>query len=452
MAITDIAFTFSFVAVLWVATVLTRFAGISLRRFSIPSVVVVVYIMVAYLGILPLYFGWDTERLALGVVDRDIVLMMFIYSSVTLILIIAGFIFSHRYLCLSCDAIGSRRLRATQIGERLIFVALLCISIGMLELYLKKVPSIALLAAKQGGAGAAALARNQMSTTFSGTYWHYRLFFGPMLELSCVFLYVDYRNSRKLASLALFLAALAFAVFASLMTSEKGPFVELLCALYLSYVISRGGIYWQPAAKYILIFVMVTLAMMYVWFMGVASVGAGLSQAVFRILTGQITPAYFYLAIFPNVHGYLYGASFPNPGGVLPFANFNLPMFVSRYMYPVTTELGLVGTAPTAFWAELYANFGPIGVLTAPFPVGVLIYCVHYVLSRFVLTATTVAATVLVALHLARISLSSLSDYLIDTTLFAILTVTVLALGTRQGRVRYRDPPLHRQMGPGVAS
>ncbi|HEX5127258.1 MAG TPA: hypothetical protein VFW00_11005 [Rhodocyclaceae bacterium] len=451
MTITDIAFTSSFVAVLWAGTMLTRYAGISLRRFSIPSVVIVVYILVAYLGILPLYFGWDTERLALGVVDRDIVLMVFVYSSVTLILIIAGFIFAHRYLCPTCDAIGSRRLLATQIGERLVFVALLCISIGMLELYLQKVPSIALLVAKQGGVGAAALARNQMSTTFAGTYWHYRLFFGPLLELSCIFLYVDYRRSRKLASLALFLAAFAFAVFASLMTSEKGPFVELLCALYLSYAISRGGNYWQPAAKYILIFVMVIVAMMYVWFMGVVSVGAGLSQAVFRVFTGQVAPAYFYLAIFPHVHGYLYGASFPNPGGVLPFANFNLPMFVSTYMYPATTKLGLVGTAPTAFWAELYANFGPLGVLTAPFPVGILIYCVHYVLSRFVLTATTVAVHVLVALHLATIALSSLSDYLVDTTLFAILIVMVMALGARPERVRRRDPSLYRQIGPSVA-
>jgi hypothetical protein len=126
-------------------------------------------------------------------------------------------------------------------------------------------------------------------------------------------------------------------------------------------------------------------------------------------------------------------------------------MFVSTYMYPATTKLGLVGTAPTAFWAELYANFGPIGVLTAPFPVGILIYCVHYVLSKFVLTATTVAVHVLVALHLATIALSSLSDYLVDTTLFAILIVMVMALGARPERVRRRGPSLHRQIGQGVA-
>jgi hypothetical protein len=436
MSLPDIAFVFAFVAILWISIALSRCAGISLRRFSIPSLLVVVYIIVAYIGILPLYFGWDEERVALGVVDRTVILTMFIYSAVTLLLIIAGFIFAHRYLSLNCSPFGSRRLQATLLNERLVFLILVLISVCVLLLYLKKVPSIALLATQQGGIGAGALARNQMSTTFSGTYWHYQLFFGPMLQLSCVFFYADYRMTRKFVAGMLFICVFAVAAFASLMTIEKGPFVKLLFALYLTYAITRGGNYWQPAAKYISILVLVALVLMYMLFLGVTSPAAGVAQAAFRILTGQIAPAYFYVDIFPRAHPFLYGASFPNPGGLLPFTSFDLTRFVSSYMYPVSTNLGMIGTAPTVFWAEMYANFGTIGVLVAPFPVGVLVYFIHHELTKFLPTATTVAAWVVVADNLSTLARTSLSEYLIDTTLFAVLAVTVIALGTRRARAR----------------
>lgn len=445
MSLTDIAFVFSFVAVLWVSVVLTRYAGISLRRVSIPSLLIVVYILVAYIGVLPLYFGWDEERLALGVVDPDIILKMFIYSALTLVLMIAGFIFAHRCLRLACKTFEVKRMRPTRFNERMIFVILLAISTAVLLLYLKRVPSIALLVTQQGDVGASALARNQMSTTFSGTYWHYQLFFGPMLQLACVFFYADYRNSRRVTSVILFMGAFAVTAFASLMTIEKGPFVELLFALYLTYAISRGGDYWQPGAKYVVILAIGALVTMYMVFLGITSAAEGVTQTVFRILTGQITPAYFYLDIFPRVHGYLYGTSFPNPGGLLPFNSFDLTKFVSGYMYPVSTNLGIVGTAPTVFWAEMYANFGTAGVLVAPFPVGVVVYFVHHQITRLVPTATTVAAWVVIAGNLATLARTSLSEYFVDTTVLAVLVVAVVALGTRGARSRIAVDPVGGQ-------
>jgi hypothetical protein len=446
MNITAITFVFAFVATLWVSVALTRYAGISWRRFSIPSLLIVVYVIVAYIGILPLYFGLDESRLALGVVDRSIIARMLEYSAVTLLLIVGGYVFSCQCLRLKCEAVGVRGLQPTQFAERLVFILVLIVSIGVLLLYLKMVSSIAVLSAVHGQLKAAAVARMQMSTTFSGKYWRYHIFFGPMLQLCSVFFFADYRVSRKFASGLLFIGAFAVAAFASLMTLEKGPFVELLFALYLTYAITRGGNYWQPAAKYLAIVVIVGLAAMYMVFMGVGSLGEGLSQAAFRIFTGQITPAYFYLQIFPRVHEYLYGASFPNPGGVLPFTSFDLAKYVSGYMYPIETRMGLVGTAPTAFWGEMYADFGVLGVLIAPFPVGVVIYGVHYLFSKCVPTATTVAASVLVATHFATLARTSVSGYLVDTTSFAVVTVTVLALGARRARKWRGQGPVARQL------
>ena len=82
----DISFYVIFASIPFLAMELLPYSGVSLRRFSIPSVFIIFYFFSAYVGILPLYFQWDPYRVTLGVVDRTILLKMLLYSGAALIM------------------------------------------------------------------------------------------------------------------------------------------------------------------------------------------------------------------------------------------------------------------------------------------------------------------------------------------------------------------------------
>jgi hypothetical protein len=228
----------------------------------------------------------------------------------------------------------------------------------------------------------------------------------------------------------MFLVTFAAALFASVMAIEKYPLMNLMLAIYLGYAVGRGGRYWQPALKYLLIASVGLSVVMIMEFQGNRDIAAGIGALLSRIFTGGIAPAYHYLEIFPRNIEFIYGASLPNPGGVLPFESFNLTKEVMPIINP-GLSLEIVGSAPTVFWAEMYANFGFLGVLVAPFLVGVVIYAAQHALASAASTPTTVAATIVVASHFKELAATGLSSYLFDAVLLAVATVFVIALAAR---------------------
>lgn len=446
MGAEGLLFLAAFVGVLGLALFLTRYAGLSLMRFSIPSLLVWYYIVTAYIGIVPLYFGWDTSRRdRLGIVDQDVLLLVFSYSAVTLLLLIVGFIFAHQVLGLRAQRNASPILPSATV-ERVFFLGLFGITVIVLLSYLMRVPTIAIFALIDGSLAQAMVARSEMGNAFPGSYWRYQLFFGTLLTMCCVYFYADARASRKLSARLLFLVSLPVAVFASVMSIEKAPIVNLIVVLYLAYAVTRGGGYWQPAGKYLAVFMTGLLIAMYVFVQGYEDAGTGFFGVLSRIFTGGISPAYFYVQMFPQHLDFLYGASFPNPGQVLPFAHFPLTKEMMQFIYPAQAQLGIVGSAPTVFWAEMYVNFGTLGVLIAPPLVGIGLYAVQHLLVSLPNVPATIAATILLASHFKELSGTSLSGYMFDTTSLAIVVVLLGALVLRG------LPRAVREYSPGTAS
>jgi hypothetical protein len=62
----DALFSIMFALVPLIALALLPHARISLRRFSIPSLLVIFYLLFDYIGILPLYFKLDLLRVSQG--------------------------------------------------------------------------------------------------------------------------------------------------------------------------------------------------------------------------------------------------------------------------------------------------------------------------------------------------------------------------------------------------
>lgn len=422
--VTNSLFVALFTLVPALTIALLPYAGVSLRQFSLPSLFIIFYLVLAYVGILPLYFQWSAYSVSLGVVDSTIIFELLIYSSTALIMIVFGFVFAHRVIGLSPNVTKNRPIVFATARQRLFVLTLFGICAMVLLAYIRQIEAIALVKALDNDLAGAFVARSNMGNAFEGKYWRYHLFFRHLLDYSVVLFFANYLLRRKFFSGVIFTVSFLLAVFSATMAIEKGPVATLLVMLYLTYVIYKGGNYWQSGTKYVAISMFGALLLLNISFMGTSDI-ASASQLIFqRITVGQITPAYFYLEVFPHEIDYLLGATFPNPGGFLPFQSFPLTVEISNVIFPKVAATGVVGSAPTVFWGEVYANFGPVGIVFWSFLLGVGLFAVSHVLWRCRLSPPVVAASVLLAIHYGELTGTSLSSYLIDITLIAIGVVT----------------------------
>ena len=428
--IIDISFCVMFAIVPLIVLVLLHYVNVSLRIFSVPSLFIIFYLISAYVGIFPLYFGLDAYHKELGIIDSAIILRMFFYSSASLILAICGFLYAYHVIGFN-NIVAKYNVQVSANRKQRVFIfCLILICCLVLLKYISQIETIALFKALDGDILGAAVARSDMSNALSGEgkYWHYKIFFRSILDYCVIFFYADYLITRRRVSGLVFGVGFLAAAFSATMAIEKGPFVFLLVMLYLTFVIYRGGEYWQSVAKYPVFIMVGFIPIFYIYFMGQEGIASSIYSIVSRVFSGQIAPAYFYLDLFPSRFNYLLGASFPNPGGLLPFHVYPLTMEVVKFMSPESIAKGIVGSAPTVFWTEMYANFGPIGIVFSSFLVGVGLFFVSHILSMLSLSPPVIAATVSLAMHYKDLSGTSLSNYFFDSYLIAISTVTFLSL------------------------
>lgn len=414
-----------------------RLANLRVREFTIPSFLVIVYLVTVYVGCVILAFGWDAYARSVGATDPVVTLKVLAFGGVGLLTIVGGFVFANRVVGLSAPIASRPYSIGSTPAQRWLFLGLFLTSCTVLALYLSKVEVVALSLALRGDALGAAVARSTMGNAFAGTYWRYHLFFRHMMDLCVLYFFADYVLRRKVAAGALAAVSLLVAAFSATMSVEKGPLVKLLVMLYLVYLMTSGGAYWQRQAKYLLPVLVALSGAMYVYFMGIENYGAALHQVGYRVFTGQVLPAYFYVDRFPREVGYLWGASFPNPGGLLPFEPYRLTLDIAQVISPGNAARGVVGSAPTVFWAEMYANFGPAGVFLSGGLVGIGAFVIAHVLGRLPLSPPTVATTAFFAMHYRGLTGTGLSAFLVDEALFSVVVVLLIAvtLGRREGRV-----------------
>lgn len=434
----DISFTILFALFPLIVLRLLSHAGISCRKFSIPSMFVIFYFTSVYIGIVILYFGLDSYSVSLGVIDKAIILRMFLYSSLALIMVLCGFLYARHVLGLKSNVNTNRVLVAANMQQRIFVFFTLLLCGAVLLAYVFQLEAIALFRALNKDIVGAKIARSKMGNAFEGKYWRYHLCFRYILDYCVVFLFADYLIKRRRLALSIFLGSFLLATFSAIMAIEKGPFMKLIIMLYLTYVIYKGGRFWQPAAKYVALFSISTLSLFYICFMGQADVTSALQRIPGRILTGQITPAYFYLDLFPRNGDYLWGASFPNPGGMLPFEPYPLTVEVSKVISPESFTIGVVGSSPTVFWAEMYANFGLIGVVFSSFLVGIGLFSLSHILESRSLSCPVCAAMVTLSMHYVTLTGAGLSGYVFDTTLFAIVLGTFVMLRMKSSGISSR--------------
>ncbi len=415
-------FSFPFIVFKYMDTI-----GHNIFTISVPVFLMIAMFVYAYSGLLPLYFGWDEYRYSMGVQDRVLIFQVLIFSIISIVALLAGFTYAKVVLKMN-NFQKFDYIRQISRKELLVLVGLIAFCFFVLFVYLSKIPNIALFVALSEGASSDShLARSLMGNDFGGKYHWYSLVMHDLFNIVTFALFSAFLLTKRKILLFFFLVAFLGSSFAAVMATEKGPFAQILIGLLLVYGITllKGKI---PIKATIILLVVLfsSLIAFYIFFMGSADVFSAFGSIFSRVLAGSIQPAYHYLEFFPHHQEFLMGRSFPNPGGILPIEPYRMTVEVMNWVNP--NDKGIVGSMPTVFWAEAYANFGTLGVILIPFMIGVVIYAVYYLVDKIENTPLKIGFFVWLMQHFQTLSKTGFSGFLIDFYLIMLIFILIISI------------------------
>ncbi len=406
-------------------------SGISLLNLSVPVFVIQTLFLLAYVGYFFLYFKLDEYRVEDGVIDKEVIFQAFSFSAYTLFTFTLGVVFCSGVVKANFNLSKLDRVSLVNRKELIWLVVLLVIVALVLALYVSKVSKLAIVVALVDGFSEAKLARSDMSNNFSGKYHWYSLFMHDVSAFVSYSLFgAWFVSKKKLIGVIAFFSFLLTS-FAMIMSTEKAPLVWFFLGVFFTYILCRKK--GELSVRRVVPLALIGLAVLLsadVLFMGSSEFGSALSSIISRAMTGGITPSYFYIEFFPDHQEYLQGRSFPNPGQLLPFEPYSMTVEVMNWIHPEHLDMDIVGTAPTVFWAELYANFGAPGVLIAPVVLGFVLSFFVYFFNKLKTSPITIAMTVWMMLHYKDLAATGISGFIFDIRLYTLLLIVVVVLAT----------------------
>ncbi len=414
-----------------------RLASINLRKLSIPGILILSILIFQYFGYPVLFFNLDINRNEL-INDNTILIKAFFWSSLTITLLILGFIIARKNFGPMHYKNEFSKMKSS-VPENILIHIIFLFGLFVLLNYINKIgfSKIALFAVldiTETGEKASYL-RSEMGNNFSGKYHWYSLFMRDFVQLSSLAFFARYISLKSILSLVTFIISFIVTSFSMTISIEKGPFMWYLVSLFMVYILIKNKGYFS--LKKILItlpFFLLIIGFIYVQFMGASDVYIGFKSAFSRILTGQIQGVYHYLCIFPEKKDFLLGLSMPNPGGIFPWEPFRLTVEVMNIVFP--NNNGVVGSMPTFFWGEMYANFSYLGILIPPVFIGILLYWFNFQFIRLQSSPLIVAAFVWFVLHFRILSGTGLSKYFLDiNAFFMCFILTIFFLFCRKGKI-----------------
>ena len=415
-------FIFPFIVFKYMDTI-----GHNIFSISVPVFLIISMFVYAYSGLLPLYFGWDEYRYNMGVQDRALIFQVLIFSIISIVGLLAGFTYAKVVLKMN-NFQKFDYIRQISRKELFVLVGLIGFCFFVLFVYLSKVPTIALFVAfSEGASSNSQLARSMMGNDFNGKYHWYSLIMHDLFNIVTFALFSAFLLTKRKILFFFFLVAFLGSSFAAVMATEKSPFAQILIGLLLVYGITllKGKIPIKATIIFLIV-LFASLTTFYIFFMGSADIFSAFVSIFSRALAGSIQPAYHYLEFFPHHQDFLMGRSFPNPGGILPIEPYKMTIEVMNWVDP--NDYGIVGTMPTVFWAEAYANFGIFGILFLPFIIGVIVYLVYYFIDKIENTPIKIGFFVWLMQHFKKLSITGFSDFLIDFYLIMLLFILILVI------------------------
>lgn len=401
--------------------------------FKITIFNVYLYFLMAfsYLGIPILYFMLDGYR-AEFVTDRNLILQLFYYSVISLYLTTIIYLFIDRLACTQTESENSVPKIGADIGDRLTLylgIALSLIGLSVFALYGSQVgfTNLPIYVAAFGDKFDIALARSRTGAEIENLRW-YKLFMNDMLFIGTLILALNCK--RYIRNIPLKMVGLLSIVIVTAIIfiagAEKIKIVQLILGLFIAFSLLASNRF--SVSKFAIPTSIAFLALIasYWTLMGDDSLSAALNGITSRTLTAQLQAAYHHLDYIAVTGNYLYGTTFPNPKGIFPFEPVS---FSQELMIWVHGEdaLGIRGSFPAIYWAEMYVNFGTIGIITGSVFIGLYLAVLDWLLRPKNKDILVIAFYTWFILHFKDFAITSLANFIIDTH-FVILASILFSM------------------------
>ncbi len=244
-----------------------------------------------------------------------------------------------------------------------------------------------------------AVLRSEAGNDFTGKYWRYALFKDSILSLLVLIsFFLRHQGIYRIV----FPSLLLLRSFVCLADVQKGPIINLIILLMLALFFEK-----QRISKKILVSIGVLICgliiTMYAFFMGVDfSQNDAISGILLRIFVAQGVGVPWSM-VWVEQYGYLEGLTLPNPAGMFPFVHCRYAVELMEMVFPQLIYKGIIGSMPTVFYGDIFANFGVCIAILSMLSMGALlrsidIYCqsndarhtvINMVIYLFLITFTT---------------------------------------------------------------
>lgn len=422
-------FMFFYVGVLASIILFVKKAGINIFKISIPMIIFWSVLVFAYIGFPFIVFKQVPLYVNQGVTNDKTLWKSFFLSSFVWLQFFAGFFIGGRMFGISKKRITINYNQKDNKISTSLFYILLTLSIGIFIIYLGKVQHIAVLEAIKGtNRFLIAYYRSEMTNNFPN-YHRFALFFNTIIPYLSYIAWAEFLITKRKKWRNLFILVFVVSSFALVMDTQKAPIIWYLAALAsIFWVVKDFKINPKAIFKIGSVF-MIVLMMMYSFFMGADLNINTLKNPIQRAFTGQLAPLYWYLEIYPDQIEFIGGKTFPNPGGILPWESYRYTVEVSNYVREFNNDVRLdniVGSSPTAFFGELWVNFGIWLNILLPLYLGIVIIIIHKQFIKRPIGALGVSLMVWLAFHLRELATTGISKYLFDLELYVILIISYL--------------------------
>ncbi|SDO63237.1 oligosaccharide repeat unit polymerase [Halomonas shengliensis] len=436
-----ILFLLVWAATLFIFIFITKATKLTIGKISEIQIFLSLTVLMSFLGYPILYFKLDDYRVMTGITDIKIIVTAMLAASWSLIGAILAYgildSISRKKRFLNYPVKDEENENINALTPIFLFWSLIfSVVLFVTYVYISKIDSLAILESLSGKS--VAQSRSNMTNNFSGSYHWYSLFFYDLSWVCSLALYALALTYRSVFGWFLFSIFFLCTSFFLTMTAQKAPFVFFLATIFLVHSYLRSGKMLSTAKMLSMSLVsLAAVLIMYILFMGSGSFISALSSTASRALTGQLSGAYNYLWIFPEKVDYLLGRSFPNPSGIFPFDHYQITTEVMKIVNPHFAERGVVGSQPTMYWGEAYANFGWVGVLVAPLYVGAYFFFWKWCIGFIVRPHIKAVATVWIGLQLGRFAFSGFSWSMFPVTLVAGFLLLITADRLSKANIKY---------------
>lgn len=438
--IPDILFVLMWLStpVIWI--IIIKVLQGNILRVSILSALLFFILLFQYVGLPILYFGFDEYRLS-EVYDEALILKISLFTILSTTLLLLGALTSRMIFgklqkinYLESDSTNPRGLIFMCII--LFFICFSMLILFVQEIGITNVAGIAALGLVDSNESITML-RSSMTNNFSGDYSLYELFFEELMLFTLFILFSIKNKTKSFLFNLLRLIVLIVTTISLTISAQKAPIMELFFGLlFIHFFRNYSGKVSMTSVILFSPFAVLFLVLIYQSFMGSDNLSVAFTSVLSRTFTGTIYPIYVYLEYFPFYSDFLYGSTFPNPLSIFDFEPVILTQEIMAWNNPNEAKLGIVGSMPTIFWVEAYANFSIEGIVIVSFILGFILFSIDKIFLLFKHNPLFIAYYVWIILFFKDLSQTFFSNFFLNPD-FVVVTLIFLffLLINQRGRI-----------------